>query len=348
MRLGFACRPESANGHYRVILPMEEMARRGHTVVSPSPALFEEALTGRRVWDLLHAHQYVDESNAEVFERLRELGVAVVWDSDDDLLNTPPIRETRRRLGGRRKLRRLHEQAISLACMVDLVTTTNQHLANRFRDEGVERVAVIPNHISSVPRETRRRRHVGVIIGLVAAVEHTPDVEGLRVARVLRAIQEEHEHVTVVALGVDLKLSQRYLHRPKVQFAQLIETVRDFDIGLAPLVDSPFSRARSDVKLKEYAQAGVPWLASPVGPYVGLGEAQGGLLVSDEDWYDAIDTLVRNPRRRADLTARGRSWAATQTIRQSGSAWERAFREAMAHARGAAPTRTGALLQRTR
>ncbi len=28
------------------------------------------------------------------------------------------------------------------------------------------------------------------------------------------------------------------------------------------------------MKLKEYAGAGAPWLASPIGPYAGLGEEQ--------------------------------------------------------------------------
>ena len=69
------------------------------------------------------------------------------------------------------------------------------------------------------------------------------------------------------------------------------------------------NRARSNIKLKEYAAAGACWLASPIGPYVGLGEKQGGRLV-------ARRRLARRARPPARQAARARE--ADQARRQVG------------------------------
>jgi hypothetical protein len=87
------------------------------------------------------------------------------------------------------------------------------------------------------------------------------------------------------------------------------------------------------VKLKEYAAAGAVWLASPVGPYVGMGERQGGLLVEEGDWLPALKALVEDRERRTELARHGREWAAGQTIRSAGSVWQTAFRAAIEWAR---------------
>lgn len=110
---------------------------------------------------------------------------------------------------------------------------------------------------------------------------------------------------------------------------------RRFDIGIAPLADTPFNRARSNVKLKEYAALGIPWLASPVGPYAGLGTEQGGRLVGDGEWEEALRSLIRHPLRRRRLAEAARSWAATQTIETAAPLWEATFEEAVRRTRGA-------------
>ncbi len=333
MRIGFACKADTANGRYRVIIPATEMVRRGHSAVAYNSRDTESLATRTPPWDLLHMHQIVGDDTIAIVERLKQHGIAVVWDCDDDIRSAPRMRETRRRVGGRRKLKRVHDEAVAMARAAHLMTTTNEHLAQIYRDAGVEHIAVIGNHLEQAWLPGRPRRHQGVVVGIVASIEHAPDVEQLRIAETLRRIQAEHDHVSVVAFGVDLKLRERYSHLPRVPFDQLLDRTRDFDIGLAPLVDSPFNRARSDVKLKEYAVAGVPWLASPVGPYRSFGEAQGGQLVDADGWHAAIDALVRDPHRRSQLTARGTAWARTQTIRSAGNAWERAFRGAVGRAK---------------
>jgi hypothetical protein len=85
--------------------------------------------------------------------------------------------------------------------------------------------------------------------------------------------------------------------------------------------------------LKEYAAAGAMWLASPVGPYVGMGEEQGGLLVGDDEWLPVLESLLVDVDRRRALAERAGVWVRGQTIRAGAARWQAAYREAVERAR---------------
>ncbi len=93
-----------------------------------------------------------------------------------------------------------------------------------------------------------------------------------------------------------------------------------------------FNRVRSNIKVKEYAAGGVPWLASPIGPYRGLGEEQGGRLVPDYGWAEALTDLVTDAQARGALAERAAVWGRTQTVAANVAEWEAAFAEAAARA----------------
>jgi glycosyltransferase involved in cell wall biosynthesis len=153
-------------------------------------------------------------------------------------------------------------------------------------------------------------------------------VARIDVADTLRRVADKHEHVRVECIGVDLRLPERYRHDPVVDFHALPARIGGFDIGIAPLADLACNHARSDIKVKEYAASGVPWLASPVGPYAELGEGQGGRLVADDCWFEALDRLVVSADERRRLGQSGRAWAAAQTMDAMAHRWEQVFRQA--------------------
>jgi glycosyltransferase involved in cell wall biosynthesis len=128
---------------------------------------------------------------------------------------------------------------------------------------------------------------------------------------------------------VDLRLPERYRHEEFVPFPDLPGRIGGFDIGIAPLADIPCNWARSDIKLKEYAASGVPWLASPIGPYADLGEEQGGRLVTDDGWFAAVDRLVTHSRERRRLAKKAKRWAKDQTIEGVADRWEQVFATAV-------------------
>jgi hypothetical protein len=335
MRLAVA--PQTtANGHYRAILPLQELARRGHTVHWPGDATFTRVSEGGAPgWDALLVQQMHDDDALDIMRRVRGQGVALVWDTDDNLGAVTRGSQAWHRLGGRRGIRHHQKQAIAAARLAHVVTTTNERLAQVYRDEGCEQVVAIENYLAPGDLRHGRRRHQGVVIGITCAGEHEPDLKRMRLGATLEQLLERHDGVRVIAIGVDLRLRDRHRYQYVwgCEIEELLQLESEFDVGLAPLRDTTFNRARSNVKLKEYAAAGAMWLASPIGPYVGMGEEQGGLLVDDGDWLSALEALLQDPDRRRALAASARAWAEGQTIRAGATRWQAAFRDAIERSR---------------
>lgn len=308
--------------HYRAIYPFRALERKGHTVIWP----FDDgSQTFPRLdrCDVVHVYRRHDDDTRAVLTKLSERGVPIVWDNDDDLSKVPAGSPVHKVAGGIKAEKR-HLLTVKAARMAHTVVVTNEVLAGKYRRAGVERVQVIPNYVLMKPRR-RKRRHKGIVIGWIAALEHYADAKRLPIADALREVVGAHPDVRVECIGVDLKLGERYDHHQDVAFRWLPDRIAGFDIGIAPLADIPFNHSRSDVKVKEYAASGIPWLASPVGPYAELGEAQGGRLAPDDGWYDALDRLIVSRRERARLARSGKSWAKGQSVAAHLGSWETLF-----------------------
>jgi glycosyltransferase involved in cell wall biosynthesis len=326
MRLGVVWEP-CQNAYYRAMDPMKAMVRRGHQVLWPSgqgavphPAVDQ--------CDVVHVYWRADDVTQRLVAKLVAAGVAVTFDNDDDFTATPKESPEYKDFGGL-KGQRYFAASARIAQAAAVCTTTCDLLAEKYRGAGARRVEVIPNQLGlDVARPTPG--HAGVVVGWVAALEHRADVARIKIVDALERILADHPEVRVECIGINLGLSQRYRHDPGVEFLDLPRRIGAWDVGIAPLADIPLNRARSDIKLKEYAASGVPWLASPIGPYAGLGEDQGGRLVPDDGWFEALDRLVASRRDRKRLGRKGRKWAKGQTIEATAGRWEAVFAEAAA------------------
>jgi len=74
-----------------------------------------------------------------------------------------------------------------------------------------------------------------------------------------------------------------------------ISDLQQIDIGLMPLIDSPWSRGKCGFKLIQYGAIGIASLASDVGVNADvIRDGQSGYLVHDDDWYTPLQALVRD------------------------------------------------------
>ncbi len=283
---------------------------------------------------MLLIHRYVDDRVQRLVQEAKVAGVAVVWDNDDDMGAMPRSSVTYKHFGGMAWERRL-AQMKKVFRSTDLVTTPSRVLSERMLEYGAPASDVIENYIPGQLLSAVRRPHDGLTIGWVAGLEHRVDTDQLPIRDVLARLLDERDDVRVVTIGLGLGLrSDRYRHIDQVPQVQLAEHAATFDIAIAPLTDIDFNRSRSNVKLKEYAAGGTPWLASPIGPYAGMGEKEGGRLVPDDGWHEALTRLLDRPRERAKLGKRAAKWAASQTLVKNMDAWEARFAAAIERARG--------------
>lgn len=335
MRIAVVMDDELVNAAYRAVVPFEALAARGHDV-SWHPARHGYDVAKLSACDVVYIHRQFDGPTQRMAKAVRERGVGVWWDNDDDIRALPRGAPGYREIGGMRG-ERIFAGMVRMMRLADLVSSPSAVLAERYRALGIDPVVVIGNHVPDAFARARRERRGGrLVIGWLAALEHRLDAEALGLRSVLERTCERHRDVQIVSIGVDLNLRVRdgaYRHVPHVPFEEVGEAVAEFDIGIAPIVDNAFNQARSDVKIKEYAAAGTPWLASPVGPYLELGERQGGRLVGDDGWGPELERLIERRWARRRLARRAARWGRGQTIGANVRAWEEAAEEVRARAR---------------
>ena len=305
--------PEGApSSLYRSFIPMQALALRGHRVhVEESNELGDPRML--RHVDVVHIFRLFGPVVEQFAHVLQEAGVVVVWDFDFDVHTAPADHPVGVSLAAQRD--QLCASMDGMGRVADLVICPTEELAARFRARGARAAAAVENFLPPSFQRPRTLPERGLTIGWAGMQEHQWDFERLGMRDVFAKVLEQHLHVRLLAVGMDLGIrSRRYEHVPWQVYDALPHQLARMDIALAPLVNDGYNATRSNVKLKEYAAAGAPWLASPVGDYAWMGESEGGRLVADGDWRSALEALIRDERARQRLSVAGRKWAAGEVV----------------------------------
>lgn len=85
------------------------------------------------------------------------------------------------------------------------------------------------------------------------------------------------------------------------QYGSLLKE-SNYDIAIAPLADNMFNRAKSNLRILEYASCKYPVIASDVEPYRCFTNKEVKLVTEYEDWYAALEELVLNKSKREELS----------------------------------------------
>ena len=172
-----------------------------------------------------------------------------------------------------------------------------------------------------------------VTIAYCGSASHAADVP-LVAPALRRLLAAQQERVRVVSLGCPIPGLQDlvgYTHYERVSATEYARCLSDLhvDIGLAPLLDTPFNRAKSDIKYLEYSVVGAATIASPVAPYLASLRPDRGVLASAntvESWTSAIMQLVEQPQLRQSLAGRAYEWVRRErSIEATAMAWHTVF-----------------------
>lgn len=106
----------------------------------------------------------------------------------------------------------------------------------------------------------------------------------------------EHEWFSM-ANTYTANLKHQYKLIPGANVAEYYRAYEHADICLVPLVNSPFNRMKSNLKILEAANLGLPVIASAVHPYLGMPV---NYCRNSRDWVGHIKRLVQFPARRRE------------------------------------------------
>lgn len=101
-----------------------------------------------------------------------------------------------------------------------------------------------------------------------------------------------------------------------------------FDIGIVPLSDIPFNRAKSAIKGLEYAASGIPFVASALPEYRRLEDMGVGRTATyDSDWVRELEYLLDYKTRRLRAAAHRHKALRDHTIKNTAHDWAALFGE---------------------
>ncbi|HMJ02369.1 MAG TPA: hypothetical protein VK506_05475, partial [Conexibacter sp.] len=232
MRIAVVTSLGIVNSVYRA-LPLRELQRAGTEVLvdDEGTAMVEGRLRG---FDVVHVFRYHERETRRAIRALREGGTAIVWDNDDDFSGPNKLRS-----------QQIHSQLVEMLQLAHVVTTTSSVLAEQYRGWGAGEVHVVENYLPDYYAAERPPHTDGLLIGWTAAGEHAYDLKHLRIRETLERLLAAHPEVRVASAGLQLNLPpDRYTYTEVVQYQQLARYVGAFDVGIAPIADIPFNRAK--------------------------------------------------------------------------------------------------------
>ncbi len=248
------------------------------------------------------------ESMQALAECVRK-GKTIIVDIDDDFHNIPVHHPGYYHCGpGNPNILRALELAIGAASVLVVSTPI---LGERYGSLA-RRVQIIPNgwDDENPNWEQPAPPHQRVNIGWAGTATHREDI--LLVRNELLHFLRSHPEVTLV-IGGDSQIFELFKPLPEPQKVFLPFRphneyplmLANFDILLAPLANTRFNQAKSDIKLVEAGARRLPWVASPLPAYQSWGV--GGIFAeTPSSWGDALSTLVRDSQLRQQLGAAGR------------------------------------------
>lgn len=330
---------------YRMYVPLQAAAKYGKNIdvtfysASPNamdysgdPALTEPGQADGH--DIFIAQRVNYYDGLGVWRRMYTPERRTVYENDDDIWHVTRENPGFETYKEGTEVREAVKRYCDTAC---LITCTTPQLGDLHREmsPGVP-VEVLPNYVPEWVLDLEHDDREGHLrVGWVGGSSHLRDLQvpGSSLARFLKRFPDWHAYINGVDFRDKMKLQKyedggRAYHvpwvpvvaRPKLYYRSI-----DFDIGIAPLLDTQFARAKSPVKLLEYMARGVVPVASDVEPYRNfITHGENGFLVKqgrDHEWLGHLSELARDENLRLKMSAAATARARENTIEKHWRKW---------------------------
>lgn len=251
-----------------------------------------------------------DHGTALCLVAIRSAGKKFFVEVDDNYLDhTDPLWHQRagwgRQIGDRPHTREGHRWIVENADGVFVTTPALRERYLEFNDNVViARNSIDPDDWPAFlkPRDDVFR------IGWYASQSHDRDESEVRKAL---AWASRQPNVEVITIGLNPGWAFTRLWVPwRTDFSELRQELYKLDVGIAPLVGTPMTRYRSDLKALEYSMAGaMPMLQGGLPVYEAWREQPFARMCwTPQDWVEAIRWAVKNQDEARQLGAQAREF----------------------------------------
>lgn len=185
--------------------------------------------------------------------------------------------------------------------------TGNQYLADRAINAGSLRVEIIPTVV-----DTNRYRIDNTvnndlpIIGWIGSPQTSHYLLGLiSVFNELKKILP----FRIIAIGANTSdFVNTIVETYPWTFSSEVSSIQSFDIGIMPLLDTPWEKGKCGYKLIQCMACGVPVVASNIGVNTTLvsNNYDGFLVNSNEEWFLRLKDLLNDKENRIKMGEKGR------------------------------------------
>lgn len=321
---------------YRVRKPFEAMSDLGHeTWILENGTSGEKIIEAVQGADVIVFRQHHDkffrhlktQNDIDVSQKL------FVVDLDDDIYNINPFSDSYT-YGGLQEVewkgkklwedgrdgfdiarnRATLDSIENMLYEADLITVTTDYLKERVKEiSGNDNVAVLPNaidfnHWKKWPFKDHRKE---IRIGWTGGSSHYEDWHSIKDS--LKEVFDEYDNLKLVIQGCKWEGTLKDI---PYEFHKWIDfdghpyksASLDLDIGLIPLVDNAFNRAKSCIKWYEYSALGVPSLVSNVTPYKEEVDGKAMVYNNQEEFKEGLRRLIENRKLRKDIASKAQKW----------------------------------------
>lgn len=235
------------------------------------------------------------------FEQIMKLsGIAYYVDYDDAIFHNYDLHKSRLiRFLLRNKIDNVMKYS---SCVI----AGNNYLAHRAKNAGASSIKIIPtvvdlNRYTNISVQKNKKTIIGWI-GSPSTYKYF-----IKLIPVFEQLAKQYDvKFHIIGAKSTLELNNCFHFIPWEEDTEAME-ISKFDIGIMPLDDTPWELGKCSYKLIQYMACSIPVVASPVGMNKEVVQQNNGILAtSQEDWFNALETMILNPVLQTKMGLSGR------------------------------------------
>lgn len=316
-----------ASDWYRAFVPAQELKSKKYDVSYCRANQAISKLPNSDIFVFIRINQLVD---IWLVNTIKDNNRRIIIDLDDNPWVLPG-NDSRILEWEKSGLRLVTDTCLPLA---DTLTVSTYELSNYLQSFNLN-VNVLENCLpdslwSNISHDYKNKP---LVIGWAGSITHSEDLQ--LIVEPLLLLLSKHPSIELHLAGqFGNTLKNPFPKNDRIKLLNIVpirhyqKLLKNFDIGIAPLIDNPFNRSKSDLKLLEYAGLGIPCVASAVIPYsLSIVHGETGFLAKDnKDWVYYLENLIENRELYQKISKASRIWSSGRMISANISKWENAYK----------------------